>query len=193
MKTFKLGAAIIAGLHFVSALGVEADLVASLLALGLAIADLMPWRFKPRLLALGHCQRSRTRQELRTVRAGIPYLALSGCRATRRHVWAVKYARILQLNLRVLRQNMHHVIMISSEGCAMADTEKRENFVRLAEGRTQLALDAIRKLGNLSNRRAYDFNDADIRKISKALKDAISDVERRFGASTDSADTNFKL
>jgi hypothetical protein len=75
----------------------------------------------------------------------------------------------------------------------MADTEKRENFVRLAEGRTQLALDAIRKLGNLSNRRAYDFNDADIRKISKALKDAISDVERRFGASTDSADTNFKL
>jgi len=75
----------------------------------------------------------------------------------------------------------------------MADTEKRENFVRLAEGRTQLALDAIRKLGNLSNRRAYDFTDADIRKISKALKDAISDVERRFGASTDSSDTNFKL
>ncbi len=75
----------------------------------------------------------------------------------------------------------------------MADTKKRENFVRLAEGRTQLALDAIRKLGNLSNRRAYEFNDADIRKISKALKDAISDVERRFGASTDSADTNFKL
>ena len=75
----------------------------------------------------------------------------------------------------------------------MPDSKRRENFVRLAEGRTQLALDAIRKLGNLSNRRAYEFTDADIRKISKALKDAISDVERRFGASTDSADTTFKL
>ena len=70
--------------------------------------------------------------------------------------------------------------------------EKRANFVRLAEGRTQVALDAIRKLGNLSNRRAYEFTDADIRKISKALKDAVSDLERRFGPSNDASDS-FKL
>ena len=75
----------------------------------------------------------------------------------------------------------------------MSDADKRENFVRLAEGRTQSALDAIRKLGNLSNKRAYEFTDADIRKISKALKDAIADVERRFGASSESTDTSFKL
>ena len=74
----------------------------------------------------------------------------------------------------------------------MADQEKRENFVRLAEGRTQIALDAIRKLGNLSNRRAYDFNDADVRKITKALREAISDLERKFGAPNDTSDT-FKL
>jgi hypothetical protein len=61
----------------------------------------------------------------------------------------------------------------------VADQEKRENFVRLAEGRTQIALDAIRKLGNLSNRRAYDFNDADVRKITKALREAVSDLERK--------------
>ena len=71
MKTFKLGTAIIAGLHFASALGVETDRVASLLALGLAIADLKPWRFKPRLLAVGPCQKSRTREELRTLRVGV--------------------------------------------------------------------------------------------------------------------------
>jgi hypothetical protein len=70
--------------------------------------------------------------------------------------------------------------------------EKRANFVRLAEGRTQVALDAIRKLGNLSNRRAYEFTDADIRKISKALKEAVSDLERRFGSSSDPQE-NFKL
>ncbi|RYL97645.1 hypothetical protein EWH10_13965 [Sphingobium fuliginis] len=74
----------------------------------------------------------------------------------------------------------------------VVDSEKRTNFVRLAEGRTQIALDAIRKLGNLSNRRAYEFSDTDIRKISKALKEAVSDLEKRFGSSTESSDS-FKL
>lgn len=74
----------------------------------------------------------------------------------------------------------------------MSNQEKRENFVRLAEGRAQIALDAIRKLGNLSNRRAYDFNDSDVRKITKALREAVSDLERKFGAPNDSSDT-FKL
>lgn len=74
----------------------------------------------------------------------------------------------------------------------MTDSERRENFVRLAEGRTQVALDAIRKLGNLSNRRAYEYSDADIRKIAKALKEAVTDLEKRFGPSSESSET-FKL
>lgn len=74
----------------------------------------------------------------------------------------------------------------------MSASDKRENFVRLAEGRTQIALDAIRKLGNLSNKRAYDYTEADIRKIAKALKEAVSDLEKRFGSSTESTET-FKL
>jgi hypothetical protein len=74
----------------------------------------------------------------------------------------------------------------------MADSEKRESFVRLAEGRTQIALDAIRKLGNLSNRRAYEFTEADVRKITKALKEAVTDLERKFGTPNDNSDT-FKL
>lgn len=72
------------------------------------------------------------------------------------------------------------------------NSTKRENFVRLAEGRTQSALNAIRKLGNLSNKRAYEYNDADVRKIIRALKEAISDVERKFSPSGDQAD-KFKL
>ncbi len=74
----------------------------------------------------------------------------------------------------------------------MSDSDRRENFVRLAEGRTQIALDAIRKLGNLSNKRAYEYTDADIRKIAKALKEAISDLEKRFGSSNEPSET-FKL
>jgi hypothetical protein len=69
---------------------------------------------------------------------------------------------------------------------------KRENFIRLAEGRTRVALDAIRKIGNLSNRHAYEYSDADVRKIAKALRDATADLEKRFSSSSDKADA-FKL
>ena len=72
-------------------------------------------------------------------------------------------------------------------------TDKRENFVRLAEGRTQLALDAIRKIGNLSNSRAYEYTDADVKAIIKALRDATADVERKFSSSTGETFNKFRL
>ncbi len=71
--------------------------------------------------------------------------------------------------------------------------EKREKFVRLAEGRVQSALDAIRKIGNLSNPRAYEYNDADIKKIIKTLRDATADIERKFSSTTNEASNKFKL
>ena len=72
-------------------------------------------------------------------------------------------------------------------------SEKRENFVRLAEGRTRSALDAIRKIGNLSNRRAYEFDEQDVKKIIKALRDAAADLERKFGSAATSEKDEFKL
>lgn len=78
-------------------------------------------------------------------------------------------------------------------GYVTQGNEKREKFIRLAEGRTQSALDAIRKLGNLSNSRAYEYDDADVKKIIKALRDAIGDVERKFGSSSGDAADKFKL
>lgn len=74
-----------------------------------------------------------------------------------------------------------------------ASSGKREKFVRLAEGRTQAALDAIRKLGNLANKRAYDYDDEDIKKVIKALRDATNEIEKRFGSSTGARDSKFKL
>jgi hypothetical protein len=73
-----------------------------------------------------------------------------------------------------------------------ASDQKRQKFVKLAEGRTQAALSAIRKIGNLSNRRAYSYADTDIKKIMKVLRDAITDTERKFGSSSDQVD-RFKL
>jgi hypothetical protein len=71
--------------------------------------------------------------------------------------------------------------------------EKRSKFVKLAEGRTQAALTAIRKLGNLSNRRSYDFDESDVRKILRALKEAIGEVERKFDPSSGPGQKTFKL
>lgn len=72
-------------------------------------------------------------------------------------------------------------------------SEKREKFIRLAEGRAQSALEAIRKIGNLSNRRAYEYDDADIKKILKALREATNEVERKFGSSSGDGINKFKL
>lgn len=71
--------------------------------------------------------------------------------------------------------------------------DKRKKFVQLAESRTQAALNEIRKIGNLSNRRAYTFDDADVRKIVKALKEATADLERRFSSVQDDSAPQFKL
>lgn len=71
--------------------------------------------------------------------------------------------------------------------------EKREKFVKLAEGRTQLALDAIRKIGNLSNSRAYEYTDDDVKLIMKALRDAVSEIERKFNSSSSETFNRFKL
>lgn len=75
----------------------------------------------------------------------------------------------------------------------VSKSDKRAKFVRLAEGRTQAALDAIRKLGNLANTRAYEYDAEDIKKIIKALREATSEVERKFGSSSGDREDKFKL
>jgi hypothetical protein len=73
------------------------------------------------------------------------------------------------------------------------DSEKRTKFVKLAEGRVQGALSAIRKIGNLSNRRSYTYDDSDIKKIMKALRDAVSETERKFDPGSAPGQKTFKL
>ena len=70
---------------------------------------------------------------------------------------------------------------------------KRDRFRRLAESRTNKALEAIGRIGNLSNRQIYEFEEAEIRKITKALKDAVSDVEGRFASPKGKSERMFKF
>jgi hypothetical protein len=62
-----------------------------------------------------------------------------------------------------------------------ADDAKHAKFRKLAEKRTNKALECIRLIGNLSNRQNYVYEEAEVRKIIKALRDAVSDAESRFG------------
>lgn len=76
---------------------------------------------------------------------------------------------------------------------AKSNGSKREKFRVLAENRTNNALIAIGRIGNLSNRQLYEFEESEVRKVIKALKDAVSEVENRFSSPKGRADARFKL
>lgn len=70
---------------------------------------------------------------------------------------------------------------------------RRAKFRVLAENRTNKALDAIGRIGNLSNKQVYEFEDSEVRKIIKALRDAVQAVESRFESSQGRSSSGFKL
>lgn len=71
--------------------------------------------------------------------------------------------------------------------------EKRQKFVRLAEARVNKALKDIQLIGNLSNSSAYEYDEADVRKIFSALQSGINEAKGRFSKSDDAAGGQFKL
>lgn len=73
------------------------------------------------------------------------------------------------------------------------DSAKHEKFRQLVESRTNKAIEAIGRIGNLSNRSLYEWEDAEIRKVIKALKASVSDVEQRFATPKGKKVGSFKL
>ena len=61
-----------------------------------------------------------------------------------------------------------------------AESEKRAKFRELAQARTNKAIEAIARIGNLSNRQIYEYDEAEVKKIIKALREAVSAVESKF-------------
>ncbi|KAB2886285.1 MAG: hypothetical protein F9K34_02710 [Albidovulum sp.] len=74
-----------------------------------------------------------------------------------------------------------------------ADASKRDKFVKFAESRTVNAIKAIRIIGKLGNRNAYEYDDADVRKIVKALTDEIEALKNRMKTTKSSDGVDFKL
>jgi len=71
--------------------------------------------------------------------------------------------------------------------------DKHTKFRKLAEGRTNRAIEAVARIGNLSNRQLYEWEDAELRKILKALRDAVNEVDKRFTAPRGKPENKFKL
>jgi hypothetical protein len=69
---------------------------------------------------------------------------------------------------------------------------KREKFVRLAESRVENALRNINLIGNLANKSNYEYTQDDVDKILKALRSAVSNLEKTFSSSKSSRN-KFKL
>jgi len=72
-------------------------------------------------------------------------------------------------------------------------SKKREKFVELAEARVNRAIKDLQLIGNLSNTSAYEFTEADIRKMFSAIQKAMEVAKARFARDGDTGGGEFKL
>lgn len=70
---------------------------------------------------------------------------------------------------------------------------KREKFVELAQNRTRNAIKAIRVIAKLGNKNAYDFTEADVNKIAKALTREIELMKARMSSTGGKESVDFTL
>ena len=70
---------------------------------------------------------------------------------------------------------------------------KREKFVELAQARTKNAIKAIRIIGKLGNKNAYDFNEADVKKIASALNREVEAMKARMSQTGGKESVDFSL
>jgi hypothetical protein len=81
----------------------------------------------------------------------------------------------------------------TSERDTKAKVGKREKFVELAESRTINAIKAIRVIGKLGNKNAYQFDDSDVQKIVRALNREVEALKTRMSTSGGKEAVDFKL
>ena len=72
-------------------------------------------------------------------------------------------------------------------------TIDRDKFVRLANARVNKAINAIRLVGNLSNRSNYDYTDDDVEKIFRALQAEMKTCRTRFEERSKAGGEPFRL
>jgi ribosomal protein L7/L12 len=81
----------------------------------------------------------------------------------------------------------------SASATALSKFGKREKFVKLAENRTVNAIKAIRVIGKLGNKNAYEFDDTDVQKIVRALTKEVDALKARMSSTGGKESVDFKL
>src|SRR6476619_2388416 len=83
--------------------------------------------------------------------------------------------------------------MLESTGNDQASPrDKRANFVRLAESRTNSVMEKLRILSNLANRHLYEYSEEDVQQIFGAIEEETRQARNRF-ASSQRRKPSFKL
>ena len=72
-------------------------------------------------------------------------------------------------------------------------TDKKNNFKRIAENRTNKIIDMLELLGNLSNTSFYEYSDADIEKIFSAIEDQLEKTRSKFARTKKTTKRRFQL
>ena len=70
---------------------------------------------------------------------------------------------------------------------------KRDNFIRLAEARVTRAIDAMRVIGNLSNRSNYEYNEEDVKTIINTLQTELTALKAQFKTRPGMSAQGFRL
>ena len=76
---------------------------------------------------------------------------------------------------------------------AIKTKDKRKKFVELAERRTVNAIKAIRVVAKLGNKSAYDYTEADVKKIATALQKEVEALKARMTSKGSRETVEFKL
>ncbi len=73
------------------------------------------------------------------------------------------------------------------------ERDKRAKFVELAQRRTTNAIRAIRVIGKLGNKSAYEYDENDVKKIAGALSKEIEAFRARMLSTGSKEAVDFKL
>lgn len=82
---------------------------------------------------------------------------------------------------------------ISSRKSIAEGRDKREKFVHFATARTRNAIRAIRVIGKLGNKAAYEYTADDVKKIVSALNKEIETMKARMSRSGGKDFVDFEL
>lgn len=73
-----------------------------------------------------------------------------------------------------------------------AKESKRERFIRIIERRVNNLLNNLDSLGKCANKKNYDYNDEDVKKIFKAIDNKINDIKELY-KNTNKKKEKFKI